>query len=76
MHEIVQLFQDTNDTLLHKFEHTEAQLSSELRQTREALLVRTNELETLKNESSTQHNDLSNQHQRIINSEREKMLQV
>ena len=51
-------------------------MSHELRQAREALSLRTSELEGLRRESAQQSDELSNKHQLMVNNEREKYLQV
>ena len=59
-----------------KLEHTDAELSQQLRQAREALSARTTELDSLKAEWSTKAKSMNVGHAQEITSEREKALQV
>ena len=68
--------QDQNETLLQRLEHSESSLGQQLRQTREALTARSQELDTLKSEWTTRLSDLSCRHAQEMNSEREKAIKV
>ena len=59
-----------------KLEHTDAELSQQLRQAREALSARTTELDSLKAEWSTKAKSMNVGHAQELTSEREKALQV
>ena len=62
--------------MYNKLQHTESELSGQLRQAREALAARTTELDSLKSEWKSRENDLSAKHVQDVNEEKEKALQV
>ena len=68
--------QDQKDTVVQRLEHTERELSQQLRQAREALATRTQELDSLKAEWTTRTSDITSQHAQLITEEKEKALQV
>ena len=70
------LLQDQNATVLHKLEHTEGDLSQQLRQAREALSARTVELDNLKAEWAARTSEITIKHRQEMTEERERSLQV
>lgn len=67
---------DQNETLLQRLEHSESSLGQQLRQTREALTARSQELDSLKSEWTTRLSDLSCRHAQEMNSVREKAIKT
>ena len=59
-----------------RLEHTESDLSTQLRQTREVLANKSQELDALKSEWSANSSDKEVRHRQEMTSEREKALQV
>ncbi len=68
--------QDQNTMLLNKLQHTDTELNTQLRQAREALASRTQELDSLKLEWTSRTNDLSTRHGKEIHDERDKHIKV
>lgn len=62
--------------LVQKLEHTESELSQQLRQAREALAARTQELDSLKAEWTSRTSDITSRHAQQVNEEKERALQV
>lgn len=65
-----------NETMVQRSEHTEADLSTQLRQAREALNSRTVELNSIKGDWTTRINELNNLHGQEMNIERDKKIQM
>jgi len=61
---------------LQRHEQMEVELTTQLRQNREALANRTHELSNIKPEYTAKISELINQHSLELNSEREKVHQV
>lgn len=68
--------QEENVSLRNSLEGTTTDLSGQLRSAREALAVRTRELDALRNEGGSRLAELNNKHAHVLNEEREKALQV
>ena len=68
--------QDQNTTLVERLQQTEGDLSSQLRQTREALANRSQELDSLKSQWDVNSSDRDVKHRQELTSEKEKALQV
>ena len=68
--------QDQNATVAERLQTTEAELSCELRQTREALASRSQELDSLKSEWNVSSSDRDVKHRQELTAEREKALQA
>ncbi|ELU04624.1 hypothetical protein CAPTEDRAFT_198072 [Capitella teleta] len=67
---------DENVGLKDRLARTESDLSTQLRQAREALSSRTMELDALKRDWTSRSKDVSSQHMQELNAEREKSLQT
>ena len=70
------IYQDQNETLLQRLDHSESSLGQQLRQAREALAARSQELDGLKAEWTNRLSDISCRHAQEMNSDREKAIKV
>ena len=62
--------------MIQRYEHTEADLTQQLRQAREALASRTQELATIKSEWTSRVTEITNRHGQEASTEKEKAFQV
>ena len=68
--------QEQNQVLLQKFQHTESNLSEQLKQTQDLLVSRSNELDHLKTDWNSRTGELTARYSSELQLEREKSLQV
>ncbi|KAK3784496.1 hypothetical protein RRG08_004679 [Elysia crispata] len=66
---------ETNSLIQHKFEHTASDLSRQLQDAKEQLVIKSSELDSLKLEWSSRVNDVSSKHKEELALEREKNIQ-